>query len=214
MEKVYYNLENAETQDENDFFNFIYPLIKIQNIQSKKKIKIPLKLLIFFSQLQNILSINQLYQKTVSILEFNKNDQEITLDEFKYLIKRTEKWLEEVKKIIENEDDEKIKRTILQKISIFNILEEPATDFLNLYSKEQIKGLKMLREYFINNPDSDADSIQNKIFTIAKEDLKISPKKMFEAIYQIIFGKKYGPRLGSFLSMLDKNWLIERLKID
>ena len=55
--------------------------------------------------------------------------------------------------------------------------------------------------------------IQNRIFTIANDDLKLPPRKMFEVIYQIILGKKSGPRLGSFLSLLDKQWLLERLNI-
>ncbi|MFX1554095.1 MAG: lysine--tRNA ligase, partial [Promethearchaeota archaeon] len=63
------------------------------------------------------------------------------------------------------------------------------------------------------NETLDADSIQNKIFSIAKNDLDISPRKLFEAIYQIILGKKSGPRLGPFLTLLDKNWLLERFNI-
>jgi len=55
--------------------------------------------------------------------------------------------------------------------------------------------------------------LQNKIFTIAKEKLKSPPRKLFEAIYQLILGKKDGPRLGSFLTLLDKGWLINRFNI-
>ena len=80
--------------------------------------------------------------------------------------------------------------------------------------EQQVKGIKLLRDFFLENKSLDPDFIQNKIFIIAKEELKIAPKKMFEGIYQIILGKKYGPRLGSFLSLLDKEWLLERFNIN
>lgn len=56
------------------------------------------------------------------------------------------------------------------------------------------------------------EELQNKIFNIIKEIEGLNVKKGFEAIYMVILGKKYGPRLGSFLLSLDRDWLIERLK--
>ena len=47
--------------------------------------------------------------------------------------------------------------------------------------------------------------------SIAKNELDIAPRKMFEAIYLVILGNKSGPRLGPFISMLDKDWLLNRL---
>ncbi len=76
---------------------------------------------------------------------------------------------------------------------------------------DQLKGIKLLRTYLIDSVNYSEDEIQNKLFDIAKEKLGISPKMIFEAIYLIILGKKYGPRLGPFLSMMDKEWLLNRL---
>jgi lysyl-tRNA synthetase class 1 len=84
---------------------------------------------------------------------------------------------------------------------------------INSLTDTQKKGITLLREYLINEEFYSPDLIQNKIFTIANEDIGISPRKLFEAIYKIILGKKSGPRLGSFLSLLDKNWLLERLNL-
>jgi len=69
----------------------------------------------------------------------------------------------------------------------------------------------LFRSYFVQNKDLDADSIQNKIFTIAKEEQKIPPRKMFEIFYLILLGKKSGPRLGPFLLIIDKTWFLKRL---
>jgi len=49
------------------------------------------------------------------------------------------------------------------------------------------------------------------MFTIAKKELEIPPRKMFEALYLLLLGLKSGPRLGPFILMLDKPWLLERL---
>ena len=101
----------------------------------------------------------------------------------------------------------------MQKISLFDIPDKRDTNMLNKLDQRQIDGIKMLREFLYENENVSADLIQNKIFTIAKEELNIAPRKLFEAIYQVIIGKKFGPRLGSFLTLLDIKWLLERLNI-
>jgi len=78
-------------------------------------------------------------------------------------------------------------------------------------SDKQLKGLTLFKNFLLENYSLDADSIQNKIFTIAKEELEIPPRKMFEAFYRLLLGKKSGPRLGPFILMLDKEWLLKRL---
>ena len=35
--------------------------------------------------------------------------------------------------------------------------------------------------------------------------------ELFEALYLVILGKNSGPRLGSFMALLDKEWLQRRL---
>ena len=101
----------------------------------------------------------------------------------------------------------------MEKVTIFTIpenIDENVTDKLN---ERQIIGINLIREFIAQNNNLNSELIQTKIFTIAKEELEISPQKMFEALYQIILGKKFGPRLGSFLLLLDKNWLLNRLNI-
>jgi len=213
MENIYFNLDKAESEEENNNFKFMYPLTKINEIPDEKPKKIPLKLLMFLSQVQNIISIEKLYQKTKSVIDIKNFEEIVTIEEFKYLLKRTENWIEEVKKIIENEKDETVKQNMLQKISIFSIPEKIDSKITNKLSQDQTKGLNLLKTFFMENENLDLNLIQTKIFTIAKEELKISPSKLFEAIYQVIFGKKYGPKLGSFLSLIDKSWLLERLSI-
>ena len=213
MERIFYLIDKAETDKEQKLIQYLYPLIKINKITDKKPLKIPFKLLTFLSQIQNILSTKKLYDIAKFTLKLQDFEEMITINEFDYLLMRTKNWIEEVKKIIENEKDEKVKRNIMQKAIIFTIPENIDKNLVNKLNEKQIKGIKLIKEFLSNNNNLNEDSIQNKIFSIAKENLEIPPKKMFETVYQIILGKKFGPRLGSFLLLLDKNWLLNRLTI-
>lgn len=213
MENIYYDLEKTESEEEREFFRYMYPLTKINGVPIEKPHKIPLKLLIFLSQIQNILSMEDLYNKTKSVSEIKDFEEIFSIEDFKDILQRTEKWVKQVKKTIENEKNNAVKKYILQRISLFEIPDKMDKNLLNKLDEKQINGIKKLRNFLIENEKVDGDLIQNKIFKIAKEDLNIAPKKLFEAIYLIILGKKFGPRLGSFLSLLDKNWLLERLNV-
>ena len=209
IEDAYFSSENDEELKD---LKYIYPLIKIEGLSKEKTSKIPFNLLVFLSQIQNILSENLLYEKAKSVLRENKSINIPSFENFKMLLKRTKNWIEEVKKIIENEKDPKVKRSILQKINIFEIPEDLDEKFLENLDEKQKKGITQFREYILQNQDIDEDEIQNQVFNIAKE-LEIQPRKMFQAFYWILLGKKFGPRLGSFISLLDREWLIKRLDI-
>ncbi|MFX1391833.1 MAG: lysine--tRNA ligase [Promethearchaeota archaeon] len=213
MENVYYNLEKTEISEEKKLFNYIFPLTQITEIPEKKLKRLPLKLLTFLSQLQNILSIDKLYEKANLFMENNNFEEKITKHEFEILLNQTQNWLEEVNKIVENEIDPKVKREIIRKVELFTIPHEIDIELIKNMDDKQIKGVRLLKEYIEKTDHLDSDSIQNKIFNIAKNDLDIPPRKLFEAIYQIILSKKSGPRLGPFLSLLDKDWLLERINI-
>jgi lysyl-tRNA synthetase class 1 len=211
MENIFYSLEQPESKEEFNFYKYLYPLTKVNDILDTKPIRIPLKLLVFLSQMQNILSLEKLYEKGISSLRDKKSQNSISIDEFKHLLRRTENWVNEVKKLIDNIKDDKVKRSILSKIDIFTIPETIDNDLIKNLSEAQLGGLMLFRSYFVQNNDLDADSIQNKIFTIAKEEQDIPARKMFEAFYLILLGKRFGPRLGAFLLMLDKTWFLKRL---
>jgi len=211
MEKIFYGVEEPQSKEEYDFYKYLYPLTKVNYTPEIKPIRIPLKLLTFLSQMQNILSLDKLYDKVISSLRINKTENTISPEDFKVLLKRTENWINEVKNELNRITDHKIIRSILNKIDIFTIPETVAMDLINNLSDKQLKGLIMFKNFLLEDTNIDADSIQNKIFTIAKEELEIPPRKMFEAFYLLLLGNKSGPRLGPFILMLDKEWLLKRL---
>ncbi|MFX1377778.1 MAG: lysine--tRNA ligase [Promethearchaeota archaeon] len=213
MEDIYYDLEKSEDNEEYNFLKYIFPLTQITDIPKIKLNRIPLKLLIFLAQIQNILSLEKLYKKTKSYMKNHNFSNVITIQEFNALLSQTSNWIEEVKKILDTEKDPKIKKDITSKLEFFTIPKEVDEKILGKMDNNQIKAVHLLRDYFVKNDDLDANTIQNKIFSIAKNEVNIPPRKLFEIIYQIILGKKSGPRLGPFLALLDKDWLLERLNL-
>jgi lysyl-tRNA synthetase class 1 len=47
-----------------------------------------------------------------------------------------------------------------------------------------------------------------------KDELGMQPKEMFSALYRLLIEKESGPRAGWFLSILPRDWLLERLKFE
>ncbi|MCK4687102.1 MAG: lysine--tRNA ligase [Candidatus Lokiarchaeota archaeon] len=213
MENIYFSLEDVDNEEEEKFLQYLYPLTKINTIPEVKSFKISLKLLIFLSQLQNILVTEKLYNKVKSIMEKEGLKKMISIEEFEFLLNRTENWIREVKKIIQNEKDPRKRKELTNKIDIFEIPENVDNKIIEKLDDKQLQGIKLLRKYIEDTKDLNEDLVQNKIFSMAKDNLNILPRKMFEAIYQIILGKKFGPRLGPFLTLLDKDWVLERLRV-
>jgi lysyl-tRNA synthetase class 1 len=56
-----------------------------------------------------------------------------------------------------------------------------------------------------------ADTIHNAIYELAKSR-ELKPKMAFQTLYQAILDQNYGPRLGYFLSTLDKDWVVGRIR--
>jgi lysyl-tRNA synthetase class 1 len=61
--------------------------------------------------------------------------------------------------------------------------------------------------------DADGAWFHNAIYEL-KDQTGLGPKDMFQALYRLIIGKPSGPRAGWFLSILPREWLINRLKLE
>lgn len=214
MEEVYFGDSSSElSKEEREYLNFLYPLTVIDQIPKVKPERIPLNLLIFLTQIQNILDLKGLYKKAKDIMDKENFENLISFQEFKDKIKKTKNWIDEVKKILNEIKDPKKKREISRKITIFEIPEEINKNHIEKLNPKQIEGVRLLRDFLSESKKLGEETIQNEIFNIAKEKVNISPKKLFQAIYQLILGKKYGPRLGSFIILLDRDWLLNRLNV-
>jgi lysyl-tRNA synthetase class 1 len=76
----------------------------------------------------------------------------------------------------------------------------------------QKKALSELHEY-VKTGDTmpSGEEIQKKLHQI-KESLAIQPQDLFGALYLSFLGKSYGPKIGWFLSVLDKDFVLKRLQ--
>ncbi|MEO8785183.1 MAG: lysine--tRNA ligase [Candidatus Saccharimonadales bacterium] len=79
-------------------------------------------------------------------------------------------------------------------------------------SPEQTKFAAILADKLqaINQLDG---QIMHQTIYGAKEQAGIQPGQAFKAIYQLLLNKQSGPKAGWFLSSLDKDWLIKRLRL-
>lgn len=61
--------------------------------------------------------------------------------------------------------------------------------------------------------DADGSWFHNAIYEL-KDSSELAPKELFATLYRAIIGKESGPRAGWFLSILPREWLLERLRLE
>ncbi len=61
--------------------------------------------------------------------------------------------------------------------------------------------------------DADGDWFHKAIYAF-KESSGMQPKQLFQTLYEAIIDKDSGPRAGWFLSLLPKDWLLKRLRLE
>lgn len=77
---------------------------------------------------------------------------------------------------------------------------------------EQRRFVSILADKLEASPEDLDGQKMHEIIYEAKEEAMIQPGDAFKAIYRLILNKDSGPKAGWFLSSLDKEWLIARLR--
>jgi lysyl-tRNA synthetase class 1 len=93
---------------------------------------------------------------------------------------------------------------------IFEIQKEAPKETKN-FSEIQKSALKKVYEFIEANEKLDGQILHTTLHDIRKE-VDIEAKEYFSAIYISILGKESGPKAGWFLSVLDREFLLERFK--
>jgi lysyl-tRNA synthetase class 1 len=88
-----------------------------------------------------------------------------------------------------------------------NTIPEAAKNF----SAKQKAGLAKILEYIKLQDQLDGQELHTKVHDVKKET-GIDPKELFSAIYLSFLGKDRGPKVGWFLSVLDREFLEKRLE--
>lgn len=83
-----------------------------------------------------------------------------------------------------------------------------------VFSDTEQEFLKQLAEKVSEAPsDADGSWFHNAIYEL-KDETGMSPKEMFTVLYRLLIGKTSGPRAGWFLSILPRDWLVARLRLE
>lgn len=78
------------------------------------------------------------------------------------------------------------------------------------FSDTQIEAFAYIRAYVEEHETLGGEALHQELHAI-KERASIEPKELFSGIYQLFLGRDSGPQAGWFLSVLDREYLIERL---
>jgi lysyl-tRNA synthetase, class I len=74
--------------------------------------------------------------------------------------------------------------------------------------------LRALSEKVATAPlDADGAYFHDRMYEL-KDELGMAPKELFSTLYRALLGKTSGPRAGWFLSILPREWLVTRLKLE
>lgn len=135
-------------------------------------------------------------QETIKILsrtesaQYLKQNAQIILDELQYI----DQWLK-------NWAPEDVK---------FDLLDRPPKDL----SSKEIDYLQALAKKVEAAPaDADGEWFHKAIYEL-KDTVGLQPKQLFSTLYKVLIGKQSGPRAGWFLSILSRDWLINRLRLE
>lgn len=158
-------------------------------------------------------------QKTVSRVPFSHvvaSYQAALKDPSKTLevLKRTEhkQTVEQDEAIIKEEMrfiDEWLKRRAPEavKFELLEVVDKSLT-------AEQKDYLLALADKLESAPtDADGEWFHKAIYDL-KDKTGLEPKELFTTLYQVLIGKDAGPRAGWFLSMLPREWLMKRLRLE
>lgn len=82
------------------------------------------------------------------------------------------------------------------------------------FSENELKLFANLAEKVASAPqDADGAWFHQAIYE-QKDELGMQPKEMFGALYRLLINKSSGPRAGWFLSILPRDWLVSRLRLE
>lgn len=118
------------------------------------------------------------------------DQREVIKKELRYIDKWLDKWA-----------DEDVKFELLTDVSALNLNEDQKA-FLSRLSLKISKA----------PDDADGAWFHLAIYEL-KDKCNLLPKELFSTLYQVLIGKDSGPRAGWFLSILPRQWLIDRLDL-
>lgn len=91
------------------------------------------------------------------------------------------------------------------------ILEELPANLKKQIKEEEKEALRIFADK-LGNIELTEDELENLLYRVAKDESGLGSRKFFQLIYLVLFGQKQGPRLASFILLMDRNMLLQRLR--
>ncbi|MBO4797577.1 MAG: lysine--tRNA ligase [Candidatus Methanomethylophilaceae archaeon] len=185
MEVKYFQ---KEWQDSEDNSVRAYVLAQHNHIPEKLPLQVP------YRHLVSIVQMASNYKEVMDILSRNVDFSGATDDD----IRRLQRRCDCVRYWLNGFAPDAVKFSVLQSIP----------PFMEITMNEKVFFQALVRR--MNDCSWTADEINSILSQVAK-DSPLGQKAAYKALYKIIIGKEAGPRLGFFLSSLDKKFVINRL---
>ncbi|MDK2987340.1 lysine--tRNA ligase [Methanothermococcus thermolithotrophicus] len=198
LERNYFALKDKaekEELNENEKDKIrLYELIT-PNIPEKLPLQVPYRFCSIIAQIAYDMESKEInMERVMDILRRNNYDlesvDEYDLERLKTRLSMSRNWA----------------LTYGEKLEIIDI--NKAKEIYEELNEKQKEWIKTFGEK-LKDVEFDAITLHELIYNSAK-DLELNPKEAFQASYKIILGKKYGPKLGSFLASLNKDFVVDR----
>lgn len=209
IERVYYGLEEEPNEALKKEILYYYPLTKPNGPSKSCPPQISFKFLIIMTQLENLLTIDQIKQKAQKMQTTKKIKEKISTEYIKRRLKQVKNWLDYLKKMIDDEKDSKTQKILRSKADFFEIPDKITDKIKNQLDETQKKFLHIIKDW-LNTIDEVTEENLKEIMITSKDKLNAQTNKLFQAMYLILIGANQGPRLGSFMSLLEMEWLKNR----
>ncbi len=183
----YDSYEKEYFQGDDEDKKRVYELSQVDDIPERKPERVP------YRHLVNLVQIYDEYQRIWDLMQDTEQIEEPSQRDFELMKERAER----VKYWLENFAPDMVKFS-LKKEKPDVSLSEDEVRFLKEYSKRMVG-------------DWTAETLHQLVHQSA-EAVDLSKDKAFRSFYKILLGKSKGPRLGRFLSQLDKDFVQQRMK--
>jgi len=115
---------------------------------------------------------------------------------------RIERRLREARAWLDKYAPERFKLRILEKLP--PAIKEQLKD-------EEKEALKILAEKLGDKEFAETE-LENILYRVAKDEAGLGSRRFFQLLYRVLLGQKQGPRLASFMLLMDRNVLLQRLQ--
>jgi len=196
FERIYYGLEEG-TEEEIEVAQLVYPLTQVHPVRDTYCPKLPFKFAKEVSQLEDFLGpevvMNRCKEAIKKQYDINQVSEE-AISQIRVRLQRAKNWVNQF-----GSDRDKL-----------TIRDTVPDEFSTKLSSEEKEFLEKMLDLLQGGPLED-EEIQSAVFENAR-DIGLKVGKAFGVFYKLLISRRHGPRLGPFINLLGREWVVERLE--